>query len=277
MKLVLQQLGSSMCGQACIATLFNFPIEQAIKMVGHNGITTEAEILSCVKQLYHASESQYHGDLNINLHQNPNNPNQRHWTLYFDGKVQDPANIPADTRWPIIKSWRLTKKIPKVGDVVEFNGQDSYFKGTVVSIFTKLDGKSMRCVVQDERGLLLIKDPNKAIPFLNQNPIIWGDGWYAIPDNSNDELTWPVSPKKYFDKTGYCPDGWEGDIPEGWTVDELNNFIDKHGCEPNPPEGFSYCMETTMKCTKDWSFERQKEALIEAGYIIANPKDAKWL
>lgn len=51
----------------------------------------------------------------------------------------------------------------KVGDIVEFKGKDSYFKGTIVSVFTKLDGKSVRCVVQDDRGLLLIKNPNQAI------------------------------------------------------------------------------------------------------------------
>lgn len=51
----------------------------------------------------------------------------------------------------------------KIGDLVEFRGTDSYYKGVVVSIFTKLDGKSERCVVQDDRGLLLIKNPKHAM------------------------------------------------------------------------------------------------------------------
>jgi len=50
----------------------------------------------------------------------------------------------------------------KVGDEVEFSGKDSYFRGTVVSIFTKLNGVDVRCVVQDSRGLLLIKNPSSA-------------------------------------------------------------------------------------------------------------------
>ena len=50
-----------------------------------------------------------------------------------------------------------------VGDKVEFKGKDSYFCGIVVSVFTKLDGVSVRCVVQDERGLLLIKNPSSAV------------------------------------------------------------------------------------------------------------------
>jgi len=54
-----------------------------------------------------------------------------------------------------------------VGSKVKFEGQDSYYKGTVVAMFRKLDkeGKQLgpwRCVVQDDRGLLLIKDPFKA-------------------------------------------------------------------------------------------------------------------
>lgn len=51
----------------------------------------------------------------------------------------------------------------KVGDLVEFKGKDSYFKGTIVCIFTKLDGESVRCCVQDDRGLLLIKNPRDAV------------------------------------------------------------------------------------------------------------------
>jgi hypothetical protein len=51
----------------------------------------------------------------------------------------------------------------KIGQTVEFVGKDSYFKGNVVALFYKLDKKSIRCVVQDERGLLLIKSPKDAI------------------------------------------------------------------------------------------------------------------
>lgn len=60
----------------------------------------------------------------------------------------------------------------KVGDLVEFAGEDSYFKGRIVSLFRKLpkdfnvehafiDNGPLRCVVQDDRGLLLIKDPKR--------------------------------------------------------------------------------------------------------------------
>ena len=48
-----------------------------------------------------------------------------------------------------------------IGDLVEFNGQDSYYIGVVVTVFEKLNG-AVRCVVEDDRGLLLIKDPARA-------------------------------------------------------------------------------------------------------------------
>ena len=50
----------------------------------------------------------------------------------------------------------------KVGDTVEYSGKDSYYKGVIVCIFKKLNGTSERCVVEDERGLLLIKSLSNA-------------------------------------------------------------------------------------------------------------------
>lgn len=51
----------------------------------------------------------------------------------------------------------------KVGDKVEYRGSDSYYTGIIVSIFFKLNGTSERCVVEDERGLLLIKSLSNAV------------------------------------------------------------------------------------------------------------------
>jgi hypothetical protein len=57
----------------------------------------------------------------------------------------------------------------KLGDLVEFKGKDSYFCGTVVSIFTKLNGQTQRIVVEDSRGLLLIKNIEQAVIIKNDN------------------------------------------------------------------------------------------------------------
>ena len=50
----------------------------------------------------------------------------------------------------------------EVGDTVEFDGQDSYYQGVVVCIFEKING-AKRCIVEDTRGLLLIKNPSRAV------------------------------------------------------------------------------------------------------------------
>lgn len=60
-----------------------------------------------------------------------------------------------------------------VGDWVEFDGEDSYYEGHIVSVFKKFDESvdvpgflpyqgPVRLVVQDDRGLLLIKSPKQA-------------------------------------------------------------------------------------------------------------------
>jgi len=48
------------------------------------------------------------------------------------------------------------------GDKLEFAGKDSYYKGVVVSVFQKKSG-AVRCVVEDDRGLLLIKNPDQGV------------------------------------------------------------------------------------------------------------------
>lgn len=45
------------------------------------------------------------------------------------------------------------------GDFLIFETSDSYFEGHIVSLFSKDVSFNVRCVVQDDRGLLLIKNP----------------------------------------------------------------------------------------------------------------------
>lgn len=105
---------------------------------------------------------------------------------------------------------------------------------------------------------------------IEQNPIIWGDGWYAMLSEYDNDNIWYVAPKKFFEEKGHCPDGWDWEIPEGMDSDDLENFIDENGCEPNPPKGFQYCIESGMSCVEDWTLEEQKNKLREAGFIVDN-------
>jgi uncharacterized protein YlaI len=106
------------------------------------------------------------------------------------------------------------------------------------------------------------------------HPLIWGDGWYAILDDNEDFQDeyhrWWIAPKKFFDEKGHCSDGWEWETPEGMDSDDLEEFINKHGCEPIPPEGFSYCMESCLEGYKNISLEEQKDRLKKAGFILDN-------
>lgn len=103
----------------------------------------------------------------------------------------------------------------------------------------------------------------------NTHPYIWGDGWYAIPDLGG-ENAWCLAPIKFFDENGHCPDGWEWETPEGLSNEELDEFIDEHGCEPEIPKEFSYCMESKIECVKEISMEEQKQILKDFGYVVDN-------
>jgi hypothetical protein len=112
-------------------------------------------------------------------------------------------------------------------------------------------------------------------PKNNTHPYIWGDGWYAIPD-PDDGDSWCLAPKEYFLKYGFCADGWEWEIPDGMDADDLDDFIDIYGCEPQIPHPFRYCCESTICCDKDLSFEEQKELLRDFGFIVDDVPKWKW-
>lgn len=138
-------------------------------------------------------------------------------------------------------------------------------------------GVSMAVAVEAAKKLLaseLKLDENEYY----QDPIIWGDGWYAIykQEYDDEDGEWFVSPKKYFEEYGSCMDGWEQEIPHGMTVDEFEDYIDMNGCEPNAPEGFSYCMEMAMSCTEGWDIDKQRDILREAGFIVDNVPKWHW-
>lgn len=101
------------------------------------------------------------------------------------------------------------------------------------------------------------------------DPRIWGEGWYAIFDNEC-EPSWFVSPKKFFEETGRCPDGWEWDRPEGMTNEEFNEFVDEVGYEPKAPRGFYYGMESCLTCNEEWSLQKQKKILKDNGFLVDN-------
>ena len=51
MDLILQPVGSNMCGQACIAMIAGISIEEAVKAVGHRHSTKTREIVRERKEM----------------------------------------------------------------------------------------------------------------------------------------------------------------------------------------------------------------------------------
>ena len=109
----LKQTNPNNCGQTVIAMLFDIDIAMAERLVGHNGITTEEEILKILKNhrlLYEQSKSETittTGATWLQLHKNPKNSKQKHWTLLVNGVIIDPSGRKESDLWPVEKFWIL--------------------------------------------------------------------------------------------------------------------------------------------------------------------------
>ena len=103
MKLV-RQSNPTTCGQACVAMILDVPLEEAIRLVGHDGITTWRDLFIGV---YGESEMGHSGNVGkppqdkvcFCEHFEPDG-NRRHWTVWNKGEVLDPACI-GKKLWPI--------------------------------------------------------------------------------------------------------------------------------------------------------------------------------
>lgn len=117
MKLVLQPKGSSLCGQCCIAMLLNISLEEAIKLVGHNGISSNEDLLKCFDQfikdrnfygsVYKLDKSISIGFIYLCKHKNPKNSSQQHWTIFNRGVIMDPSGRPEKDLWPMYRYWMI--------------------------------------------------------------------------------------------------------------------------------------------------------------------------
>jgi hypothetical protein len=103
----LKQTKPTNCGQTVVAMLFNITIEAAEQLIGHDGITTEAEIASLLTK--HGLIPYEDGNTSVwlQLHKNPRNSKQKHWTLLVNGDIIDPSGRKAEDLWPVEKFWIL--------------------------------------------------------------------------------------------------------------------------------------------------------------------------
>lgn len=111
---------------------------------------------------------------------------------------------------------------------------------------------------------------------LKQDPLIWGEGWYAIwlpkecvdEEEIDDSGYWCTAPKKFFEEKGYCPTGFEylniDHSAEEWEDLLLRSY------EPEVPEEFDYISESSFECNQNISMEEQKEILKNNGFLVDN-------
>jgi hypothetical protein len=104
----LKQTKPTNCGQTVLAMLFDITIESAEKLVGHDGITTEAEIVSLLtKHGFLPLKKTAKRAVWLQLHKNPKNSKQKHWTLKVNGDIIDPSGRKPEDLWPVEKFWML--------------------------------------------------------------------------------------------------------------------------------------------------------------------------
>lgn len=103
---LIRQKNSTTCGQSVLAMLLSIPLEDAIKLVGHDGITTDDEIWA-----NSGTESQFvdgcppKGIVAIQKHKEPKGTRE-HWTLWYRDKTLDPANL-GNRIWPVYKYFEI--------------------------------------------------------------------------------------------------------------------------------------------------------------------------
>lgn len=113
MKLV-KQINTTTCGQACVAMVLNITIQEAIKLIGHSGITSDEDICKALalntKDSISTSKNINHNNSfpkKLCKHRNPKNFKEEHWTIFDGPYILDPACIAENHRWSVYKYWEL--------------------------------------------------------------------------------------------------------------------------------------------------------------------------
>ncbi len=104
-KLVRQRTATT-CGQCVLAMLMGVRREIAIRIVGHDGITSDADVQR-VCGIYEdfAPGAPGFGVVAIQKHREPEGERE-HWTLWWRDRCLDPAGL-GERLWPVYKHLRI--------------------------------------------------------------------------------------------------------------------------------------------------------------------------
>ena len=105
---LVKQPTSTTCGQCCIAMLLDVSLEEAISMIGRDGISSDEDMLKQIFEKY----TKYHHFLfkpgqppkdivALVKHREPNGTRE-HWTVSYYGEILDPA-CRGKRLWPVLK------------------------------------------------------------------------------------------------------------------------------------------------------------------------------
>ena len=99
---LIRQKTATTCGQCCIAMLCSCSIEEAIQLIGHDGITSDVEMhtASGTNSQIELGKPPF-GVVSVQKHKSPNDEKE-HWTLWWRDRTLDPANI-GKRLWPVYK------------------------------------------------------------------------------------------------------------------------------------------------------------------------------
>lgn len=100
---LVRQRTATTCGQCVVAMVLGISRSEAIKMIGHDGITSDVEIWQqCNTKSQFVEGSPTYGVVAVQKHREPNGERE-HWTLWWKDKIFDPRGNANDKLWPVIK------------------------------------------------------------------------------------------------------------------------------------------------------------------------------
>ncbi len=98
----VKQTGATTCGQCVIAMLMDIGEQEAITLIGHDGITSDEEIWQAAGTASPILDGKPpKGVVAVQKHRDPKGERE-HWTLWWKHKTLDPANI-GKRLWPVSK------------------------------------------------------------------------------------------------------------------------------------------------------------------------------
>lgn len=110
---LVKQTKDAMCGQACVSMVIGCSLEDAVKKIGHGGVTTDEEMIAALELggRKFRDGPPPEGVWALQKHRDPNG-SREHWTVWDRSRTLDPACL-GDKIWPVYKHVVIPKWLVK--------------------------------------------------------------------------------------------------------------------------------------------------------------------